>query len=269
MKVLIIEDEIPAQQLLKDTLAEINADIEVIDCLNSVASAVTWFKNNPHPEIVLLDIQLSDGLSFEIFRHVKIESMIIFTTAYDEYAMQAFKVNSLDYLLKPIEKDELQAAFEKFNSYGKKFLAEKNSGIDFNELTTSINNEKIEFRKRILIQSNESFFYLPVEEIAFFYSMQGITLAVTFEKREYPINFSLESLKEQLNPEHFFKVNRQIIINIKSLKRVHSYFNGKLKLDTQPSHSEEIVIGKDKAAAFKRWLDKWLLPNLLMNTVVF
>jgi len=256
LKVLIIEDEIPAQRLLKETLQEINFETEVVDCLNSIKSSVEWFQNNTHPEIVLLDIQLSDGLSFEIFKQVKIDSMIIFTTAYDEYAMQAFKVNSLDYLLKPIEKDELQAAFEKYQQYNKQFIQEKNAGIDFSELATLIKNEKQEYRKRFLIQSNESFFHLPVEQIAFFYSMQGITFAVTFEKREYPVNFPLENLKEQLNLEHYFKVNRQIIINIEAIKRVHSYFQGKLKLETQPSHSEDIVVGKDKAAAFKRWLDR-------------
>lgn len=256
LKVLIIEDEKPAQRLLKDTLQELSFDTEVVACLNSIKSTVEWFHNNKHPEIVLLDIQLSDGLSFEIFKQVKIESMIIFTTAYDEYAMQAFKVNSLDYLLKPIEKDELQVAFEKYHQYNKQFIQEKNSSIDFTELASLIRNEKPEYRKRFLIQSNESFFHLPVEQIALFYSMQGITFIVTFEKREYPVNFSLENLKEQLNPDHFFKVNRQNIINIESIKRVHSYFNGKLKLETQLAHSEEIVVGKDKAAAFRRWLDR-------------
>lgn len=256
LKVLIIEDEIPAQRLLKETLQEIHMETEVVGCLNSIKSAVAWFQNNQHPEIVLLDIQLSDGLSFEIFKQVKIESMIIFTTAYDAYAMQAFKVNSLDYLLKPIENDELQAAFEKYHQYNKQFIQEKNSSVNFTELAALIKNEKSEYRKRFLIQSNESFFHLPLEEIAFFYSMQGITFAVTFENREYPINFSLENLKQQINPEVFFKVNRQIIINIEAIKRIHSYFNGKLKLETQPSHKEDIVIGKDKAAAFKRWLDR-------------
>ena len=256
LKVLIIEDEIPAQRLLKETLQEINFETEVVGSLNSVKKAIEWFKNNQNPEIVLLDIKLSDGLSFEIFKQVKVESMIIFTTAYDEYAMQAFKVNSLDYLLKPIEKDELQAAFEKYQQYNKQFIQEKNSSIDFSELASLIKNEKPEYRKRFLIQSNESFFHLPVEQIAFFYSMQGITFAVTFEKREYPINFSLESLKEQLHTDTFFKVNRQFIINIDAIKRVHSYFQGKLKLEIKPPHSEDIVIGKDKAAAFKRWLDR-------------
>jgi DNA-binding LytR/AlgR family response regulator len=256
IKVVLIEDEIPAQRLLKETLREITIKTEVVDCLHSIKSAVKWFQNNPHPEIVLLDIQLSDGLSFEIFKQVKIDSTIIFTTAFDEYAIQAFKVNSIDYLLKPIEKEELQTAFEKYHQYNQQFIQEKNSNIDFKELADLIKNEKSEYRKRFLIQSNESFFHLPVEEIALFYSMQGITFAVTFEKREYPINFSLEGLKEQFNSDLFFKINRQFIVNIDAIKRVHSYFNGKLKLEIEPSHKEDIIVGKDKAAAFKRWLDR-------------
>ena len=256
IKVLIIEDEIPAQRLLKETLQEIDIKTEVIGCLNSIKSAVDWFQNNPHPDIVLLDIQLSDGLSFEIFKQVKVESTIIFTTAFDEYAIQAFKVNSIDYLLKPVEKEELQIAFEKYQHYNKQFIQEKNSNIDFKKLADLIKNEKSDYRKRFLIQSNESFFHLPVEEIALFYSMQGITFAVTFEKREYPVNFSLESLKEQLNPDIFFKINRQFIVNIDAIKRVHSYFNGKLKLEIEPSYAQDIVVGKDKAAAFKRWMDR-------------
>ena len=256
IKVVIIEDELPAQRLLKETLQEINFDTKVIGCFNSIKSAVEWFQNNPHPDIVLLDIQLSDGLSFEIFKQANVESAIIFTTAYDEYAIQAFKVNSIDYLLKPVEKDKLKTAFEKYHNYNKQFIQKQNSNIDFSELASLIKGEKTEYRKRFLIQSNESFFHLPVEDIALFYSMQGITFAVTFEKREYPVNFSLESLKEQLNPDIFFKINRQFIVNIDAIKRVHSYFNGKLKLEIKPSHTEVIIVGKDKAAAFKRWMDR-------------
>jgi two-component system response regulator LytT len=256
IKVLIIEDEIPAQRLLKETLQEIDIKTEIVCCLNSIKSAVEWFKNNSHPDIVLLDIQLSDGLSFEIFKQVNIESSIIFTTAYDEYAIQAFKVNSIDYLLKPVEKDELQTSFEKYQHYKKQFIQEKNSYIDFSELAALIKSEKTEYRKRLLIQSNESFFHLPVDDIALFYSMQGITFAVTFEKREYPVNFSLENLKDQLQPDNFFKINRQFIVNIDAIKRVHSYFNGKLKLEIEPPYAEDIVVGKDKAGAFKRWMDR-------------
>lgn len=256
MKILIIEDEIPAQRMLKEMLAELDYEIKVVGCLNSIKSSVEWFKNNPHPELVLMDIQLSDGISFNILEQVTIESMIIFTTAYDEYAIQAFKVNSLDYLLKPFDKDDLQAAFEKYKVYSKKFIEQKNTKIDYSEIASIIKNAEPDYRKRFLIQSDEVFFQLPVEQVAYFHSMQKITFAVTFEQRKYPLNFSLENLKEQLNPELFFKVNRQFIININAIKKIHSYFQGKLVIDTKPAHSEQIIVGKDKAASFKRWLDR-------------
>ncbi len=256
MKVLIIEDELPAQRLIKDQIQEIDPAIEIVGCLNSIKSSVEWLNENEHPEIILLDIQLSDGLSFEIFKKVSIDSMIVFTTAYDEYAMQAFKVNSLDYLLKPIDKDELQLAFEKYHQYSKQFIKEKNSITDFSEIASLINNEKQEYRKRFIIQSNESYYYLPVSEIAFFYITEGITFAVTYEKREYPINATLESLAEQLNPNDYYRVNRQFIININTIKRVHTHFNGKMKIETQPAFSHEIFVVKNKVASFKRWIDR-------------
>ncbi|CAM1369214.1 LytR/AlgR family response regulator transcription factor [Tenacibaculum xiamenense] len=256
IEILIIEDEIPAQRLLKETLKEISINTEVITCLNSIKSAVNWLQNNKHPEIILLDIQLSDGLSFEIFKQVEVNSQIIFTTAYDEYAIQAFKVNSLDYLLKPIEEEELEMALNKFQKHQSNSVQERTAIVDYEKLASIIGNKQKEYRKRFLIQSNDSFLKVSVNEIAYFYSMQGVTFAVTFEKREYPVNFSLENLKEQLDPDYFFKLNRQIIININSIKRVHSYFNGKLKLETDPVHNEDMIIGKDKAALFKRWLDR-------------
>ncbi len=246
MRVLIIEDEIPAQRLINDLLQGIDPEIEILGCLNSVKSAVAWFKENVHPDIVLLDIQLSDGLSFAIFKEVQVDSMIVFTTAYDEYAMQAFKVNSLDYLLKPVEKEELQSALEKYAQYSKQFIQKKNTTTDFDEVATFLMNERREYRKRFLIQSNE----------AFFYTTQRITFAVTFEKREYPVNFALETLKEQLDQDMFFKISRQYIVNIKAIKKVHTYFQRKLKIETNPPHSEDIIVGKDKAASFKKWLDR-------------
>ncbi len=154
-----------------------------------------------------------------------------------------------------MEKGELQTAFEKYNEFNKQFVKEQNSHINFKELASLIKNQESDYRKRFLIHSNEYIFHLAVEEIALFYSMQGVTFAVTFNKREYPVNFSLENLKEQLHPEKFFKINRQFILNIDAIKRVHFYFNGKLKLEIEPPHNEDIIVGKDKAALFKRWMD--------------
>ncbi len=256
IKVLIIEDEIPAQHMLKNMLKELDYEIELVGCLDSITSSVEWFEKNQHPEIVLLDIQLSDGISFDILEQVAIESMIVFTTAYDEYAMQAFKVNSLDYLLKPFEKEDLNRAFEKYTHYSQKFIQQKNTAIDYREIVSIIKKAEPNYRKRFLIQAVEEFFQLPVDKIAYFQSMQKVTFAITFDKIKNPINVSLQSLQEQLDPQMFFKVNRQLIININAIKKIHSYFQGKLLIDTEPAHSEEIIIGKDKAASFKQWLDR-------------
>jgi DNA-binding LytR/AlgR family response regulator len=256
MRVLIIEDEIPAQRMLKMMLAEIDPSIEVVGCLNSVQSAVTWFQTKPHPELVLLDIQLSDGISFEILEQVTIDSLIIFTTAFDEYAIQAFKVNSLDFLLKPIEQEELQTAISKYTTYSQKFRRHLQSEINFMEIASLINNAKTQYRKRFLIQLNESFLQLSVEDTAFFMSENKQTSAITFDQKNYNINVSLQDLIEQLDPTLFFKVNRQLIINIKAIQKIHSYFQGKLVIKTKPAFSKEVIVGKDKAASFKRWLDQ-------------
>jgi len=256
IKVLIIEDEAPAQRLLKEMLATLDYHIEVVGCVNSIKSSVEWFENNPHPEIVLLDIQLSDGISFDILKQVRIDSMIIFTTAYDEYAIQAFKVNSLDYLVKPFDADDLKAAFEKYEFYSSKFIKQKNTQIDYSEIAARIGSAEVQYRKRFLIQTNEDFLQLPVEEIAYFHSMHKMTFAVTFHQSKYHVNLSLGSLIEQLDPEMFFKVNRQLIINIDAIQKIQSYFQGKLVIKSKPAHSEKIIVGKDKAASFKRWLDR-------------
>jgi two-component system, LytTR family, response regulator LytT len=255
MKVLIIEDELPAQRMLKDMLLELDSDIEIIECLGSVDAAVSWFKNNKHPDIVLMDIQLSDGISFNIMKEVKIESMLIFTTAFDDYAIQAFKVNSIDYILKPFDIEDLRRAFEKYENYSRKFLKEKNDDINYDEILDAIKNSQTGYRARFLVHSGESFYKLPVTEIAYFYSANKITFAVTFEAREIQIEFSLEKLQGQLDPAKYFKINRQYIVNIDAIQKIHTSFEGRLVIETKPKHKEKIIIGKDKAAEFKRWLD--------------
>jgi DNA-binding LytR/AlgR family response regulator len=256
LTVLIIEDDIPAQRMLRDMLAELAYDIEVVGCLNSIKSSVAWFENNRHPEIVLLDIELSDGMSFDILKQVNIESMIIFTTAYDEYAIQAFKVNSLDYLVKPFDDDDLLAAFKKYESYSRTFIKHKNMHVDHAAIATTMRGAEVQYRKRFLIQTNEEFLQVPVEEIAYFHSMHKTTFAITFSRIKYPLGLSLGHLTEQLDPDMFFKVNRQLIINIKAIQKIQSYFQGKLVIKATPAHSERIIVGKDKAASFKRWLDR-------------
>lgn len=256
MRILIIEDEIPAQRMIIDLVKEVKPDAEIVGAINSVQESVQWLKSNPHPEIILMDIQLSDGVSFEVLKQVPVTSMIIFTTAFDEYAIQAFKVNSLDYLLKPVDAGDLKKAFEKYNMYSRNFLKHKNNDTNFDEILLAIKDASPNYRKHFLIKTQESFFRLAANDVAFFYSMEKITFAVTLLSRKYLLDLSLESLREQLNPEQFFKINRQIIVNCNAIVKVHTYFQGKLVVETKPKHSEKIIVGKDKAAEFKRWLDR-------------
>ena len=256
MKYLIIEDEIPAQRLIAELVRELRPDWEAAACLDSVESAVNWLNNHPHPEVIFMDIQLSDGLSFDILEQVDIDGMIIFTTAYDEYAVRAFKVNSIDYLLKPIKKSELVEALDKYERYTRKMFRSRDKTIDAAELVNAIKEAKPKYRTRFLVSVGEVFFPFPVEGAAYIYSRHRITSTVNFEGKRHVIDFTLEQLDEQLDPEMFFRVSRQFIVNIEAVSKVHTFFNGKLLLETRPGYDEKVTISRDKARRFKLWLDR-------------
>jgi two-component system, LytTR family, response regulator LytT len=256
MNYVIIEDEAPAQRLIQELLRELRPQWKTAACLDSVESAVSWFRDHPHPDVVFMDIQLSDGLSFDILAQVEIRSMIIFTTAYDEYAIRAFKVNSIDYLLKPIKKSELSTALEKYERLSKKMLHSRNKALEAAELAKAITVAMPRYRTRFLISGGEMFFPLPVEAAAYIYSLNRITSVITFEGKRRVIDFTLDHLEEELDPERFFRANRQFIVNIKAVARVHTFFNGKLLLETRPAYEEKITISREKARQFKSWLDK-------------
>jgi two-component system, LytTR family, response regulator LytT len=256
MKYLIIEDEVPAQRLIEELLRELRPHWQAAACLDSVESAVNWLNNHPHPQVIFMDIQLSDGLSFDILDQVDIQSMIIFTTAYDEYAVRAFRVNSIDYLLKPIKKSELMEALGKYEEYSGKMFQRLNNTIDVAELMSAIKNAESKYRTRFLISVGEVFFPLPVEDVAYIYSRHRISSAVSFEGKRYVIDFTLDRLEEQLQPDMFFRVSRQFIVNIKAVFKVHTFFNGKLLLETKPSYEEKVNISRDKARLFKSWIDR-------------
>ena len=256
MNYLILEDEAPAQRLLEQLLGELRPDWTMAACLDSVESAVSWFNSHPQPDVIFMDIQLSDGLAFDILEQVEIEGMIIFTTAYDEYALRAFKVNSIDYLLKPIKKSELADALQKFERYSKNMFHSRNKSLDVAELLKAVTEAKPRYRTRFLVSSGEVFFPLPVEEAAYMFSRNRITSAVTFGGKRQVIDFTLDSLEEQLDPEMFFRANRQFIVNIKAVYKVHTFFNGKLILETRPAFDEKVTVSREKAQRFKQWLDR-------------
>lgn len=245
--ILIIEDERPNSDRLQRLISNIFPEAS-IKVLESVGDSVIWLNTNEHPDVILLDVRLSDGLCFEIFEQVKVNSPIIFTTAYDEYAIKAFKVNSVDYLLKPIEPDELKVAFEKLES-----IPLKQKQIPLDSLIQYL--KPTEFRTRFLLSHKDGFKTVLVSDIAYFYSELKITRAKLQNGTEETISITLEELEQQLNPKLFFRANRQFIIHIDAIQYVNNYFNGKLKIVLKKDSKIEIVVSRDKATLLKKWLD--------------
>ncbi len=256
MRVLIVEDELPAQRMLSAILQELASDITIAAVKDSVESTVEWLRNNEHPDLIFLDIHLSDGLSFNIFKHIEPESMIVFITAYDQYALNAFTVNSIDYLLKPVKKADIERTIEKYRNLSQTLIKSRNSSTDFSALIEQVKLKKSEYRSRFLISIGDELLTVPVENIAFFLSIQSSTYAFTHKNRKYMLDLSLEKLSEQLNPDKFFRTSRKSIVNIDSIKKIEQWFNGKLMIKTDPPATEDIVISRDRTPVFKEWLDR-------------
>jgi two-component system LytT family response regulator len=251
MKVVIIEDEFHAAQRLKKLLANILSDLEILDTIDSVEDAVVWFKSNAAPDLVFMDIQLADGISFSIFKQVKVETPIIFTTAFDQYSLKAFKVNSVDYLLKPIDESELNQAIQKFDKLNQK--ESKVAAESLAKLMSQIDSEKV-YRERFLLKNKDKYTFLLAEEIAYFYSEDSLSFIVTQKGKSYIHDTSLNHLAEDLNPAKFFRINRKQIVNIKSIDAIHNHFNNRIKLDLNPTAKGDVIVSRDKVKDFKLWL---------------
>jgi DNA-binding LytR/AlgR family response regulator len=253
MKVIIIEDELYNYRLLKGMIDDLRPDWEIQGHFESVTKSVDWLQSNPHPDLIFLDIQLSDGICFSIFEQIEVLSSVIFTTAYDQYAVQAFKVNSVDYLLKPIKKDELEIGIKKYERVLKQ-SNEKPVVANYEELLNALHKDR-KYRKRFLISGATALFKLAIEDIAYFYTESRVTFAVTFDNKEHIIDQNLEKLEEELNPESFFRANRSMIIHIDSIEKIESYFGGKLHVQMIQALNKELTISRLKASAFKEWVD--------------
>ncbi|MBP6237195.1 MAG: response regulator transcription factor [Saprospiraceae bacterium] len=248
MTTIIIEDEKPAARMLQRKLEKLNIPVQVM--LHSVREAIEWFQQNPHPDLIFLDIQLSDGLSFEIFEKVSIQSPIIFTTAYDEYALRAFKLNSIDYLLKPIDEDDLEVAVEKY----RKTISPK-PAIDMQmirQLFTS--SQAPEYKKRFSVKVGDHIKIIPIEEVELFYSEYKGTFIHTFEGRTFLLDTTLESLEKELDPTQFFRISRKYIIGHTALKDIVVYSNSRLKLTLKSYNKEEVIVSRERVGVFKEWL---------------
>ncbi len=253
MNIAIIEDEIPALNRIKKLIAEVAPHSKIVFTADSIAAAVSRFEKYPTIDLALFDIELADGQSFEIFKQTTITCPIIFTTAYDEFALKAFKLNSIDYLLKPIDKEELQQAITKFNIL-------QNHQADYTDklqhLFENFVPQQASYKSRFLIKNGNKLISLSVDDIAYFHASEKVVYVYTNTQQKYIIDYSLDELTKLLSPQSFFQLNRQFIANVQSIKSIHSYFNGKLKVELQPNTDEEVIVSREKASEFKQWLDK-------------
>jgi DNA-binding LytR/AlgR family response regulator len=253
MKILIIEDEAPAFRRLQKILEEINPDIEIVEVIDSVDESVKWLKNHNNLDLIFMDIQLSDGISFEIFERIKIEKPVIFTTAFDDYMLKAFKVNSIDYLLKPIKKDELAASLTKYNNL-KNAFGGNDSSFDLNALIGQIRMDDRKYKSRFLIKQGDKLLSVEATDIAYFQTRNGVVYLCTFDNNKYLMDFNLDELSQQLDPEKYYRANRQFVINFKAIKMVHKYHKGKLLIELVHKTDEPITVSSEKATDFKAWL---------------
>lgn len=251
MKVIIIEDEQPAALQLKKLLTQTDPSVSVIEIIDSVESSVKWLQTFPAPDAIFMDIQIADGLSFDIFNHVNIQSPVVFTTAFDQYAIKAFKVNAVDYLLKPIDEDELGEVLDKL----KKKKAEKipfDNGLFLKNLLQDF--PKKDYKQRFLIKNGQNLTSIDVSDIAYFFSEDGINQFYVFSNKKHIVENTLDELESILNPKDFFRINRKFIINIKAIQKISPHFNSRLKLSLTPQYRDEILVARERVSDFKAWL---------------
>lgn len=250
MNIIIIEDEKPAARLLQRKVEKLNLKVNTL--LHSVEESIEWFSKNEHPDLIFLDIQLSDGLSFEIFEKVDIRSAVIFTTAYDEYALKAFKLNSIDYLLKPIDEDDLEIAVDKYKSRVQKSEALQ---LDFEQIRRMLSNpvEKV-YKSRFTVKIGQHLKVIATEEIECFYSENKGTYIHTTDNRDYLIDTTLEVLENEMNPKDFFRVSRKFIVPLKSIKEIVLYSNSRLKVILPTYKGDEVIVSREKVGDFKDWI---------------
>lgn len=251
MNVIIIEDEKPSARRLQRMLKFLEVDAKTM--LHSVEESIAWFQEHEHPDLIFLDIQLSDGLSFEIFETIHINSAVIFTTAYDEYALQAFKLNSIDYLLKPIDDEDLKTAVEKYKGRAPQ---NKSVTLDFNDIKNLLVNPiGREYKKRFSVKVGQHLKLINIEDIECIYSENKGTYAYTSDGRNYPLDVTLDQLEADLEPEVFFRISRKFYININAIKDMVSYTNSRLQIKLNRFNEQDIIVARERVKDFKNWLE--------------
>jgi two-component system response regulator LytT len=251
MKVFIVEDEDLAVKKLRKTLESVDNTAEVVGVAESIRASVNWLQNNPAPDLILMDI--------EIFDKVDVKSTVIFTTSYDEYALRAFKVNSIDYLLKPVQKEDLKAALEKLENL-KAMYAGQNSSVSLNreglvkELQSKFQPK--EFRKRFLVKHAQKLVSIDIDEIAYFYSDGRLNFFKTYDNRKFVVDYTMDELEEMLDPDRYFRISRSFYVSINSIDQIHDYFGNRLLLNLKPAVDKESIVSREKVTEFKQWMGK-------------
>jgi DNA-binding LytR/AlgR family response regulator len=255
LKIIIIEDEIPAANRLEKLIIECRPSAEILEILDTVEDAVEWFNNNDQPDVVFSDIQLADGISFEIYEQVEVKCPIIFTTAYDQYAIKAFELNSIDYLLKPFTKEQLEKSFEKLEKT--QIHQSVNSSLDLTSIVqNALSGNGKSYKQRFLISKGDVLIPLASADVAYIFTEDKAVLIKAHDGKNYFLNKSLDDLEVQLDPNKFFRLNRQFITSLEAIGKISQYFNGKLKVDLKPTQEGEIIVSRAKTPVFKNWLEQ-------------
>jgi two-component system, LytTR family, response regulator LytT len=254
MQILIVEDEELAVKKLQKTLESVDAAAIICGITDSIESTVEWLQQNPTPDLVLMDIELADGQSFEIFNLTEVKCPVIFTTSYDEYALKAFKVNSVDYLLKPVQKEELQAALTKFKKLQPGNKTDISIDIIVKELQQKLQPK--EYRKRFLVKHAQKLVSIEVNDIAFFYSDGRLNFFKTHDNRKFVVDYTMDELEDMLDQDKFYRISRSFYVSINSVEKIDDYFGNRLILGLKPSVDKEALVSREKVTDFKKWMGK-------------
>src|SRR5690349_16319832 len=255
MNILIVEDEELAQKKLQKTLAAVDSSAKVVGITDSIQSTVEWLRTNSDADLILMDIELADGQSFEVFNQIDVKAPVIFTTSYDEYALKAFKVNSVDYLLKPVQTEDLQAAL---NKYRKLSEGSKKNDMNLEALVSQIKQQlqPKEYRKRFLVKHAQKLVSVDVEEIAYFYSDGRLNFFKTNDNRKFVVDYTMDDLEDMLDPDQFFRISRAFYVAVNSIDQIHDYFGNRLLLNLKPAVDKEAIVSREKVTDFKKWMGK-------------
>jgi len=259
MKILIVEDEDLAVKKIRKTLHEVDASADVVGVTDSITATVDWLESNPWPDLILMDIELSDGQSFEIFSRIQVKSAVVFTTSYDEYALKAFKVNSIDYLLKPIQKEDLEAALEKYKKMKEMYTSgDGNGSFNMDSLVKELQQklQPKEYRKRFLVKHGQKLVSIELDEIAYFFSDGRLNFFKTDDNRKFVVDYTMDELEDMLDPQRYFRISRAFYVSVRSISQIHDYFGNRLLLHLKPALDKEAIVSREKVADFKKWMGK-------------